>query len=187
MIKVNLLTNLLFVIRRVCVRTDKIYYYKSQKTFIQRGSIDNLVYDQKDFVHAHLQSCSTCAVPIWNIHCMEIIVNVLSLVIYAQEKSMTFYKSWFYFLSGVSARLSYVNDLQFGKYTVPVRVTDRLGLSLVTRLDVILCDCVTPNDCITRSGPSGGTREVILGKWAILAILLGIALLFCKSFHEFKR
>ncbi|XP_043299761.1 desmocollin-2 isoform X3 [Cervus canadensis] len=85
-------------------------------------------------------------------------------------------------VNGVSARLSYVNDLQFGKYTVPVRVTDRLGLSLVTRLDVILCDCVTPNDCITRSGPSGGTREVILGKWAILAILLGIALLFCVLF-----
>ncbi|XP_043744710.1 desmocollin-2 isoform X3 [Cervus elaphus] len=85
-------------------------------------------------------------------------------------------------VNGVSARLSYVNDLQFGKYTVPVRVTDRLGLSLVTRLDVILCDCVTPNDCITRSGPSDGTREVILGKWAILAILLGIALLFCVLF-----
>lgn len=114
---------------------------------------------------------------------MEIIVNILSLVIYAQDKSMTFYKSRFYFLSDISARLSYVNDLQFGKYTVPVRVTDRLGLSLVTPLDVLLCDCVTPNDCSTRSGLSSGTREVILGKWAILAILLGIALLFCKSFH----
>ncbi|KAM9676986.1 desmocollin-2 isoform 2-T2 [Dama dama] len=85
-------------------------------------------------------------------------------------------------VNDISARLSYVNDLQFGKYTVPVRVTDRLGLSLVTPLNVILCDCVTPNDCITYSGLSGDTGEVILGKWAILAILLGIALLFCVLF-----
>lgn len=118
---------------------------------------------------------------------MEMMLNILSLVIYAQEKSMTFCKSWFYFLSDTAARLSYLNDLQFGKYTVPVRVTDRLGQSLVTQLDVILCDCVTPNDCDTYRSPRTGNREVILGKWAILAILLGIALLFCKSFHEFKR
>ena len=187
MIKVNLLTNLLFVIRRTCVWTDKIYYYKSQKTFIQRGSINKLVYDQKDFVHAHLQSCSNCAIPIRNIHGMEIMLNILSLVIYAQEKSMAIYKSWFYFLSDTAARLSYLNDLRFGKYTVPVRVTDRLGQSLVTQLEVILCDCVTPNDCSLPPVPRTSNGEVILGKWAILAILLGIALLFCKSFHEFKR
>ena len=173
--------------RRICVWTDKIYYYKSHKTFIQRGSINKLVYDQKDFVQAHLQSSRTWAIPIRNIHCMEMMLNILSLVIYAQEKSMTFYKSWFCFLSDTAARLSYLNDLQFGKYTVPVRVTDRLGQSLVTQLDVILCDCVTPNDCSTyQPRPRIGNGEVILGKWAILAILLGIALLFCKSFHEFK-
>ncbi|CAI9164544.1 unnamed protein product [Rangifer tarandus platyrhynchus] len=85
-------------------------------------------------------------------------------------------------VNDISARLSYVTDLQFGKYTVPVRVTDRLGLSLVTPLDVILCDCVTPNDCTIRSGLRTDTGEVILGKWAILAILLGIALLFCVLF-----
>ena len=117
---------------------------------------------------------------------MEIMLNILPLVIYAQEKSMAIYKSWFYFLSDTAARLSYLNDLQFGKYTVPVRVTDRLGQSLVTQLEVILCDCVTPDDCSIRPVPRIG-NEVILGKWAILAILLGIALLFCKSFHEFKR
>ncbi|KAI4532714.1 hypothetical protein MG293_017122 [Ovis ammon polii] len=86
-------------------------------------------------------------------------------------------------VNDTAARLSYLNDLQFGKYTVPVRVTDRLGQSLVTQLDVILCDCVTPNDCRTyepRLRPGNG--EVILGKWAILAILLGIALLFCILF-----
>uniref|UniRef100_A0A8C2RBX6 Cadherin domain-containing protein n=1 Tax=Capra hircus TaxID=9925 RepID=A0A8C2RBX6_CAPHI len=85
-------------------------------------------------------------------------------------------------VNDTAARLSYLNDLQFGKYTVPVRVTDRLGQSLVTQLDVRLCDCVTPNDCDIYRSPRTGNGEVILGKWAILAILLGIALLFCILF-----
>ncbi|XP_055414942.1 desmocollin-2 isoform X5 [Bubalus kerabau] len=85
-------------------------------------------------------------------------------------------------VNDTAARLSYLNDLQFGKYTVPVRVTDRLGQSLVTQLEVILCDCVTPDDCSIRPVPRIGNGEVILGKWAILAILLGIALLFCILF-----
>ncbi|XP_057555235.1 desmocollin-2 isoform X2 [Hippopotamus amphibius kiboko] len=81
-------------------------------------------------------------------------------------------------INDTAARLSYLNDPQFGRYTVPIRVTDRLGMSVVTELNVILCDCVTTNDCTIRSG-STGSRGVVLGKWAILAILLGIALLFC--------
>lgn len=97
---------------------------------------------------------------------------------------MTFYNAWFYILSDTAARLSYLNDPQFGEYIVPVRVADRLGQSLVTQLKVILCDCVTQSDCNIRSPLIG--RRPILGKWAILAMLLGIALLFCKSFHEFK-
>lgn len=95
---------------------------------------------------------------------------------------MTFYNAWFYFLSDTAARLSYLNDPQFGRYTVPVRVADRLGQSRVTQLDVMLCDCVTRSDCRIPSPAKG----LMLGKWAILTILLGIALLFCKSFHEFK-
>ena len=117
--------------------------------------------------------------------CREI-MNILSLIIYAQEKSMTFYNAWFYFLSDTAARLSYLNDPLFGRYTVPVRVADRLDQSLVTYLNVILCDCVTPSDCNIHIAPYPASGRLILGKWAILAILLGIALLFCKSFHEFK-
>ncbi|XP_007455217.1 PREDICTED: desmocollin-2 isoform X2 [Lipotes vexillifer] len=81
-------------------------------------------------------------------------------------------------INDTAARLSYLNDPQFGRYTVPVRVTDRLGQSLVTQLIVILCDCVTQSDCL----PERSARGLILGKWAILAILLGIALLFCILF-----
>ncbi|XP_030616377.1 desmocollin-2 isoform X4 [Delphinapterus leucas] len=83
-------------------------------------------------------------------------------------------------INDTAARLSYLNDLQFGEYTVPVRVADRLGQSLVTQLKVILCDCVTQSDCDIRS--SVIPRRLILGKWAILAIVLGIALLFCVLF-----
>uniref|UniRef100_A0A8D1EKW1 Cadherin domain-containing protein n=1 Tax=Sus scrofa TaxID=9823 RepID=A0A8D1EKW1_PIG len=85
-------------------------------------------------------------------------------------------------INNTAARLSYQNDPQFGQYTVPVRVTDRLGQSRITQLDVVLCDCITVNDCDIRASPIGGNGGVILGTWAILAILLGIALLFCILF-----
>ncbi|XP_033291142.1 desmocollin-2 isoform X3 [Orcinus orca] len=84
-------------------------------------------------------------------------------------------------MNDTAARLSYLNDPQFGRYTVPVRVADRLGQSLVTQLDVMLCDCVTRSDCKIRS-PVTTAKGLMLGKWAILAILLGIALLFCVLF-----
>ncbi|XP_014444124.1 desmocollin-2 isoform X2 [Tupaia chinensis] len=85
-------------------------------------------------------------------------------------------------VNDTAARISYYNDPSFGRYVVPVRVTDRLGQYRVTSLDVVLCDCVTENDCTLRTDPRTGGGEVILGKWAILAILLGIALLFCILF-----
>lgn len=95
---------------------------------------------------------------------------------------MTFSITQFYFLSDTAARLFFQEDLPFGTYRVPVRVTDRHGLSLITPLNVMLCDCITENDCTLRTDARTGQGEVRLGKWAILAILLGIALLFCKSF-----
>lgn len=86
-------------------------------------------------------------------------------------------------LNDTAARLFYQNDPQFGSYTVPVRVTDKYGLSRVTSLNVVVCDCVTEADCAYRVDPrTGGGAQLKLGKWAILAILLGIALLFCILF-----
>ncbi|XP_049757176.1 desmocollin-2 isoform X1 [Elephas maximus indicus] len=84
-------------------------------------------------------------------------------------------------INDTAARLSYRNDLPFGSYKVPIRVTDRQGQSKVTLVNVCLCDCITENDCTTRT-PRIGNGDVKLGKWAILAILLGIALLFCILF-----
>lgn len=85
-------------------------------------------------------------------------------------------------INDTAARLSYQADPSFGSYVVPIRVTDRLGLSSVTSLNVIVCDCITESDCTHRSGERTGYAEVRLGPWAILAILLGIALLFCILF-----
>ncbi|XP_012581237.1 PREDICTED: desmocollin-2 [Condylura cristata] len=85
-------------------------------------------------------------------------------------------------INDTAARLSCLSDLPFGTYPVPIRVTDRHGLSRVTPVHVILCDCVTENDCISTIGSRTGSGEIKLGKWAILAILLGIALLFCILF-----
>ncbi|XP_012512067.1 PREDICTED: desmocollin-2 isoform X1 [Propithecus coquereli] len=85
-------------------------------------------------------------------------------------------------INDTAARLSYQNDPPFGQYVVPVKVSDRLGQSKVTSLTVTLCDCITENDCTFRVDPRVGGGEVKLGKWAILAILLGIALLFSILF-----
>ncbi|XP_006835187.1 PREDICTED: desmocollin-2 [Chrysochloris asiatica] len=85
-------------------------------------------------------------------------------------------------LNDTTARLHYQNDLPFGQYEVPIRVTDKQEQSKVTVLNVLLCDCVIENDCTLRVGARTGNGDVRLGKWAILAILLGIALLFCILF-----
>uniref|UniRef100_A0A5F4VSI1 Desmocollin 2 n=1 Tax=Callithrix jacchus TaxID=9483 RepID=A0A5F4VSI1_CALJA len=85
-------------------------------------------------------------------------------------------------MNDTATRLSYQNDPAFGKYVVPITVRDRFGLSSVSSLDVTLCDCITENDCTFRADPWTGGGGIQLGKWAILAILLGIALLFCILF-----
>ncbi|XP_012512019.1 PREDICTED: desmocollin-3-like [Propithecus coquereli] len=82
-------------------------------------------------------------------------------------------------VNDTAARLSYQKNAQFQEYTIPVTVKDRAGQSATKVLRVNLCDCTHPSQCRSTSRSAG----VVLGKWAILAILLGIALLFCKHFH----
>ncbi|XP_003474150.2 desmocollin-2 isoform X1 [Cavia porcellus] len=85
-------------------------------------------------------------------------------------------------INDTAARLSYQNDPPFGTYVMPIRVTDRLGLSTMNSLTVRLCNCITEAECDIRSIERIGGSSVKLGTWAILAILLGIALLFCVLF-----
>ncbi|XDC87018.1 hypothetical protein R6Z07F_018191 [Ovis aries] len=77
-------------------------------------------------------------------------------------------------VNDTAARLAYQKNAQFQEYFIPVAVKDRAGLSATKTLRVNLCDCTKPVQC--RS--TARSADVILGKWAILAILLGIALLF---------
>nr|XP_010333777.1 desmocollin-3 isoform X2 [Saimiri boliviensis boliviensis] len=89
-----------------------------------------------------------------------------------------------------AARLSYRKNAGFQEYTIPITVKDRAGQSATKMLRVNLCDCPHPSQCRATLRSTG----VILGKWAILAILLGIALLFsvlltlvCGVFGATKR
>ncbi|XP_020848237.1 desmocollin-2-like isoform X1 [Phascolarctos cinereus] len=82
-------------------------------------------------------------------------------------------------LNDTSARLSYQNNAQFGKYSIPITVSDRHGMSSTKMLHVNLCDCIHPEQCKFEKAVYPDTR---LGTWAILAILLGVALLFCVLF-----
>uniref|UniRef100_A0A8D1I3S8 Cadherin domain-containing protein n=1 Tax=Sus scrofa TaxID=9823 RepID=A0A8D1I3S8_PIG len=75
-------------------------------------------------------------------------------------------------VNDTAARLSYRKNAEFQEYYIPVTVKDRAGQSARKTLRVNLCDCTHPSQCYARSA------RVVLGKWAILAILLGIALLF---------
>ncbi|XP_045313550.1 desmocollin-3 isoform X1 [Leopardus geoffroyi] len=93
-------------------------------------------------------------------------------------------------VNDTAARLSYQKNAEFQEYSVPITVKDREGQSATKTVRVNLCDCTHPSQCL----PTRRSAGVILGKWAILAILLGIALLFsvlltlvCGVFGAKKR
>uniref|UniRef100_A0A5F9DIE2 Desmocollin 3 n=1 Tax=Oryctolagus cuniculus TaxID=9986 RepID=A0A5F9DIE2_RABIT len=77
-------------------------------------------------------------------------------------------------VNDTAARLSYQKNAELQEYFIPITVKDRAGQSATKTLRVNLCDCTHSNQCF--SAPRSARVE--LGKWAILAILLGIALLF---------
>ncbi|EPQ01974.1 Desmocollin-1 [Myotis brandtii] len=65
---------------------------------------------------------------------------------------------------------------------------DRHGLAAKHVLSVRVCDCTTPSDCRMSSqvrDRDAKLPNVILGKWAILAMVLGSALLLCALFTCF--
>ncbi|KAK1337822.1 hypothetical protein QTO34_002458 [Cnephaeus nilssonii] len=72
-----------------------------------------------------------------------------------------------------AARLSYRKNAEVKEYYIPVTVKDRAGQAATKTLRVNLCDCTHPSQCLAAARSVG----VSLGKWAILAILLGVALL----------
>lgn len=65
---------------------------------------------------------------------------------------------------------------------MPIEIKDRHGLVGKHMLSVRVCDCTTPSDCRMNIVDERDVKlsNVILGKWAILAMVLGSALLLCK-------
>lgn len=66
---------------------------------------------------------------------------------------------------------------------MPIEIKDKHGLAAKHVLSVRVCDCTTPSEC---SMPMEARQrdikvaKVVLGKWAILSMVLGSALLLCK-------
>ncbi|XP_075388992.1 desmocollin-1 [Tenrec ecaudatus] len=88
---------------------------------------------------------------------------------------------------GKTAILRERNPLGYNFYSVPIQIKDRHGLSAKHVLSVRVCDCTTPSECTMRYKQERDIEmsNVILGKWAILAMVLGSALLLCILFTCF--
>ncbi|XP_038622665.1 desmocollin-2-like isoform X2 [Tachyglossus aculeatus] len=85
-------------------------------------------------------------------------------------------------INDTAVRLRHRNDPPFGQYNVPIVVRDRLGQASIQTIRVNLCNCVTAAECTDRGSSTGSGVVARLGKWAILAMVLGAALLGCILF-----
>ena len=85
-----------------------------------------------------------------------------------------------------SAYLEPVGPIDYGVYTIPIKVTDNANHGGTTNIKVQVCDCTTPSDCDnTRMiPPRRDAPNVTLGVWAILAMILGSLLLLCEYIYS---
>ncbi|XP_066208512.1 desmocollin-1 isoform X1 [Saccopteryx leptura] len=89
---------------------------------------------------------------------------------------------------GKTAILREKQHLDYNYYNVPIEIRDRHGFAAKHILSVRVCDCTTPSDCKMSSKLRESDvklANVVLGKWAILAMVLGSALLLCVLFTCF--
>ncbi|KAM9676991.1 desmocollin-1 [Dama dama] len=88
---------------------------------------------------------------------------------------------------GKTAILRGQQDLDYNYYTVPIQIKDRHGASATEMLSVRVCDCTIPSECRmpTKLPRDATLANVFLGKWAILAMVLGSVLLLCILFTCF--
>ncbi|XP_060029640.1 desmocollin-1 isoform X2 [Erinaceus europaeus] len=88
---------------------------------------------------------------------------------------------------GKTAILRERQNLDFNFYRVPIQIKDKRGFSARHILTVRVCDCTTPTDCKMKFSGDRDIKppNVILGRWAILAMVLGSALLLCILFTCF--
>lgn len=104
----------------------------------------------------------------------------------ATEVSCTYTFSLRFFL-GKRAILRGRQQLENNYYSVPIHIQDRHGISAKHILSVRVCDCTIPSECrmsvVDDRDVKVPSSNVILGKWAILAMILGSALLLCKCHY----
>ncbi|KAL6090530.1 hypothetical protein STEG23_024316, partial [Scotinomys teguina] len=87
---------------------------------------------------------------------------------------------------GKRAILRQRHNLNYNYYSVPIQIQDRHGFSAKHMLSVRVCDCTVPEECRMRAKEERDAKpNVILGKWAILSMVLGSALLLCILFTCF--
>ncbi|NP_001099631.2 desmocollin-1 precursor [Rattus norvegicus] len=86
---------------------------------------------------------------------------------------------------GKRAILRQRHNLNYNYYSVPIQIQDRHGFSAKHVLSVRVCDCTIPSECRMAIEERDVKPNVILGKWAILAMVLGSALLLCILFTCF--
>nr|XP_012592566.1 desmocollin-1 isoform X1 [Microcebus murinus] len=88
---------------------------------------------------------------------------------------------------GKTAILRQRQDLDYNDYHVPIQIKDRHGLAAKHELTVRVCDCTIPSECRMGAKLERDVKlsNVILGRWAILAMVLGSALLLCILFTCF--
>ncbi|XP_027260195.1 desmocollin-1 isoform X3 [Cricetulus griseus] len=87
---------------------------------------------------------------------------------------------------GKRAFLRQRHNLNYNYYSVPVQIKDRHGFSAKHVLSVRVCDCTVPSECrMSYKEERDAKPNVVLGKWAILSMVLGSALLLCILFTCF--
>ncbi|KAK7811161.1 hypothetical protein U0070_004704 [Myodes glareolus] len=87
---------------------------------------------------------------------------------------------------GKRAILRQRHNLNYNYYSVPIQIQDRHGFSAKHMLSVRVCDCTVPSECRMSAKEERDIKpKVILGKWAILSMVLGSALLLCILFTCF--
>ncbi|XP_054317336.1 desmocollin-1 [Pongo pygmaeus] len=87
---------------------------------------------------------------------------------------------------GKTAILRQRQNLDYNYYSVPIQIKDRHGLVATHVLTVRVCDCSTPSECRMKDKSTRDVRpNVILGRWAILAMVLGSVMLLCILFTCF--
>ncbi|XP_042119991.2 desmocollin-1 isoform X2 [Peromyscus maniculatus bairdii] len=87
---------------------------------------------------------------------------------------------------GKRAILRQRHNLNYNFYSVPIQIQDRHGFSAKHMLSVRVCDCTVPEECrMSVREERDAKPNVVLGKWAILSMVLGSALLLCILFTCF--